>query len=631
MIATLPALRPGTPLVPTTFTRAPPDPSLTFGALGTLLSRAFRHVPAIQHPQDERSPTHARTQPAPIPAARRRHRRVHRAVEQHRARRRDSRRTTAPAPIEDVEHIVVLMQENRSFDHYFGTLRGRPRLRRPAAGDACPAASRCGTSPTARKDDPAVPARRPTTSGMQFLQGLAARLGRRPRRRSTAASTTSGCRPRRATTMAYLTREDIPFHYALADAFTLCDAYHCSFIGSTDPNRYYMWTGLHRQRRHGRRPGPRQRRGRLRLDHVPRAAGEGRGLLEDLPGHRRRPGRGRLLGLDRATPTAATTATTRCCTSTSTATPSPATRCTTRPAPAPNAKAGDGYFDQLTRRRQGRQAAAGLLDRRARGLHRALQLARELRRLVHRAGPGRAHLQPRGVEQDRAVHHLRRERRLLRPRRAAVRRRPPPRRACPPSTSRSTSSRATRGHVAGPYGLGPRVPMLVVSPWSKGGYVCSEIFDHTSIIRFMERRFGVQRAEHLALAARRLRRPDLRLRLRPHGHRAGRAARHRRLRAAGPRPPPRLRADPARRRHAAQAGARLRPARPLQYAPSWTARPTPATGKFTLTFAGGATAGAAVPGHLRQPHRRPVDLHHRGRQVALGHLELGVLERRRTT
>ena len=46
-----------------------------------------------------------------------------------------------------------------------------------------------------------------------------------------------------ATTMAYLTREDIPFHYALADAFTICDAYHCSFIGSTDPNRYYMWTG----------------------------------------------------------------------------------------------------------------------------------------------------------------------------------------------------------------------------------------------------------------------------------------------------------------------------------------------------------------------------------------------------
>ena len=40
---------------------------------------------------------------------------------------------------------------------------------------------------------------------------------------------------------------------------------------------------------------------------------------------------------------------------------------------------------------------------------------------------------------------------------------------------------------AGPYGLGQRVPMLVVSPWSKGGWVCSEVFDHTSIIQFIER------------------------------------------------------------------------------------------------------------------------------------------------
>ena len=31
--------------------------------------------------------------------------------------------------------------------------------------------------------------------------------------------------------------------------------------------------------------------------------------------------------------------------------------------------------------------------------------------------------------------------------------------------------------------------MIVISPWSKGGYVCSEVFDHTSLIRFMEQRF----------------------------------------------------------------------------------------------------------------------------------------------
>jgi phospholipase C len=42
-----------------------------------------------------------------------------------------------------------------------------------------------------------------------------------------------------------------------------------------------------------------------------------------------------------------------------------------------------------------------------------------------------------------------------------------------------------------PYGLGPRVPLLVVSPWSRGGWVNSQVFDHTSVIRFMEARFGV--------------------------------------------------------------------------------------------------------------------------------------------
>jgi phospholipase C len=46
------------------------------------------------------------------------------------------------------------------------------------------------------------------------------------------------------------------------------------------------------------------------------------------------------------------------------------------------------------------------------------------------------------------------------------------------------------GNVRGPYGLGVRVPMIVVSPWSNGGWVCSETFDHTSLIRFLEKRFA---------------------------------------------------------------------------------------------------------------------------------------------
>ena len=50
--------------------------------------------------------------------------------------------------------------------------------------------------------------------------------------------------PAKTTTcMAHMKRSDLPFHYALADAFTLCDANFCSMLGPTDPNRHYTWTG----------------------------------------------------------------------------------------------------------------------------------------------------------------------------------------------------------------------------------------------------------------------------------------------------------------------------------------------------------------------------------------------------
>jgi phospholipase C len=51
---------------------------------------------------------------------------------------------------------------------------------------------------------------------------------------------------------------------------------------------------------------------------------------------------------------------------------------------------------------------------------------------------------------------------------------------------------AEAGGIRGPIGLGFRVPMLVVSPFSRGGFVCPDTFDHTSMLRFLERRFGVE-------------------------------------------------------------------------------------------------------------------------------------------
>ena len=46
--------------------------------------------------------------------------------------------------------------------------------------------------------------------------------------------------------------------------------------------------------------------------------------------------------------------------------------------------------------------------------------------------------------------------------------------------------------VRGPIGLGFRVPLVVVSPFARGGFVCSGAFDHTSLLRFLETRFGAE-------------------------------------------------------------------------------------------------------------------------------------------
>ncbi len=62
----------------------------------------------------------------------------------------------------------------------------------------------------------------------------------------------------------------------------------------------------------------------------------------------------------------------------------------------------------------------------------------------------------------------------------------------PPVQPRPASGESTEWTTARPIGLGPRVPMTVVSPWTVGGYVSSEVFDHTSVLRFLERWTGVE-------------------------------------------------------------------------------------------------------------------------------------------
>src|SRR3981081_866499 len=80
--------------------------------------------------------------------------------------------------------------------------------------------------------------------------------------------------------MGYITRNDLPFNYALADAFTICDGYHQSILGPTTPNRMYFWTATSS----GGIPTPPDER-----RHLPGPAAEGRHLLAGV--HQPRGGR----------------------------------------------------------------------------------------------------------------------------------------------------------------------------------------------------------------------------------------------------------------------------------------------------------------------------------------------------
>jgi phospholipase C len=155
----------------------------------------------------------------------------------------------------DIEHVVILMQENRSFDHYFGALSGvrgfsvGKVLQQTVGGMTYPIFDQFGYEPGVGvtssgylqpfhlKSDP------PTENG-QTTNDISHNWG--PQHQSwdsgamdafiTAHLAADGD-SNGPVTMGYFTRKDLAFYYALADAFTICDGYHCSVLGPTDPNR----------------------------------------------------------------------------------------------------------------------------------------------------------------------------------------------------------------------------------------------------------------------------------------------------------------------------------------------------------------------------------------------------------
>jgi len=159
-----------------------------------------------------------------------------------------ARRAAKVAPAEGrglgaVEHVVILIQENRSFDHYFGTLHGvRGFDDHPASGLGAFA-----------QPYPANTTRPPKGKLLPFHLDTATTDAEctndithawAAQHRSWDGGTMSqfanvhGQVNGPATgplTMGYYTRQDLSFYYALADAFTICDGYHCSVLGPPTP------------------------------------------------------------------------------------------------------------------------------------------------------------------------------------------------------------------------------------------------------------------------------------------------------------------------------------------------------------------------------------------------------------
>lgn len=391
--------------------------------------------------------------------------------------------------INDVEHVIILMQENRSFDHYFGTMRGVRGFADPHPA-TLPSGKSVWHQPNGTGEllpfRPEVP-----DLGQTFLPDPPHGWN------DTHAAWNAGryddwVANKGVTTMTHHTRADLPYHFALADAFTVCDSYHCSLLGPTDPNRYHMWTGW--VGNDGKAGGPvitNAEAGydwstypeRLERAGIPWKVYQDTGLGLNAAGYwgwTSDPfignyGDNALLYFHQyqnATP----------------GTPL-----------ADKAKTGTEI------KTQNRDPEALLADFREDVKHGRLPKVSWI------VAP-EAYTEHPNWEPDFGSWYVSQVVDILASNPEVwskmalfitydeeggffdhvVPPTPPQSRAQGLSTVPTTNEifPGNADHPAGPYGLGVRVPMIIVSPWTRGGYVNSQVFDHTSLIRFLEARFA---------------------------------------------------------------------------------------------------------------------------------------------
>ncbi|MEI2428943.1 phospholipase C, phosphocholine-specific [Lysobacter yananisis] len=388
--------------------------------------------------------------------------------------------------LHDVQHVVILMQENRSFDHYFGAMRGVRGF-----GDRFPIPLP-GGKPVWRQTD--AKGREIQPWHIDTKTTSAQRIGGTPHTWPDAQAAWNQGKmdqwlpAKTERSMGHYLEADIPFQYALANAFTLCDAYHCSQLTGTNPNRLFLWTGTNNPAADRGGPaivntfddsGPAgegyfwttyperlERAGvswKLYQDmddnfsdnplegfRQYRAAAPGSALaekalktwtLEDLADDVRSGKLPQVSWLvapakysEHPGPSAPIWGADYTARVLDALTADPAVWA--RTVLIVNFDENDGFFDHMP------PPAPPALDAQRKPLGGSTV---DLRGEHHFARTGPSH----GTSADPAVYYDR------------------------------------------PYGLGPRVPMYAISPWSRGGWINSQVFDHTSVIRFLEKRFGV--------------------------------------------------------------------------------------------------------------------------------------------
>ncbi|MFA6276863.1 MAG: phospholipase C, phosphocholine-specific [Pedobacter sp.] len=149
----------------------------------------------------------------------------------------------------DAEHIVFLMQENRSFDHMFGKMKGVRGFNDPRA-KTLPNQNKVWLQ-SDEKGKTYAPFHVDINKTKITWQGGLAHSWPDQVAARNKGKYDKWVPVKSLMTLGYYKREDIPFYYAMADAFTICDHHFCSSLTGTTPNRLFFWTGTIRPEQNG--------------------------------------------------------------------------------------------------------------------------------------------------------------------------------------------------------------------------------------------------------------------------------------------------------------------------------------------------------------------------------------------